>query len=367
LQIKLSKEIAAEIIKTQYRIYAYKKFGTECVGFKNMKHKLEKMQHHLVQKCLFCFLPMFGLFIIGYSISLQQLTELNINIRDEMRLLLQVGTIIMMICFSLFITHEKMGSIYTFFDISAVFIAILFIISFYDDDDAQRWGSFHFWQHIGYVTFMFYMTARFYLSVVSSSGGNLYASQAEVVSTLNVPEKTQVIWTTRSAAQAASYIPIMKEIIGDFQKHWSSLEESMNGKYIQSVKLFITDPDKTQCEKLKAEFDDGTLPDGLEIDFCRADFQQIFQDHCDILTKGDDLFGPRVTSTVCCFCGSPQLGAYIDACLEKMSWMLEISNHKHHVLEFSQENLGHGTPFVKTKLPAKTAAAASTATTEKKV
>ena len=172
------------------------------------------MQHRLLAKCAFCLLPIFGLFIIGYSISLQQLTELNINIRDEMRILLQVGTLIVIICFSLFILHEKMGNVVLFFDISSVFIGILFMVSFYDDEKATRWGSFHFWQHIGHIVFVFYMTGRLYISVVTSSSSNLYASQSEAISTLNVPEKTQLIWTTRSAAQAASYLPILKEIIG---------------------------------------------------------------------------------------------------------------------------------------------------------
>ena len=344
---KLSADMAASIIALQYRIYTYKKLGTESIGFRSMKAKLGRMQHRLLAKCAFCLLPIFGLFIIGYSISLQQLTELNINIRDEMRILLQVGTLIVIICFSLFILHEKMGNVVLFFDVSAVFIGILFMVSFYDDEKAARWGSFHFWQHIGHIAFVFYMTARLYVSVVTSSSSNLYASQSEVVSTLNVPEKTQLIWTTRSAAQAASYLPILKEIIGDFQAHWSSTEQSMNGKFVQSVKLFITDPNRAQCDRLRREFDNETLPDGLEIYFNRADFQTIFQEHCDILTKGDDMFGPRITSTVCCFCGSPQLGAFIDACLEKMSWMLAITNHRHHGLVFSQENLGHGTPFVK--------------------
>jgi len=248
---------------------------------------------------------------------------------------------------------EKTGSFYTFFDLSVVFICILFMVSFYDNDgETSRWAAFAFWQHIGYIAFTFYMTARLYLSVVGSQSENLYESQAEVVSTLNVPEQTHVIWTSRSAAQASSYMPILKQIIGDFQAHWSSTDGHMNGKHIQSVTLYITDPNQAQCDRLKAEFDDGNLPDGLELRFNRCDFQKVIHDHCEILCKGDDMFGPRVTSTVFCFCGSPQLGAYIDACLEKMSWMLELSNNKHHALEFSQENLGHGTPFVKTQPPA---------------
>ena len=344
---KLTEDLAASMIALQYRFYANKKLGTKSVNFSEMKAKLGKMQHQLLLKCGFCLIPIFGLFIIGYSISLQQLTALDINVRDEMRNTLQVGTFIIMICFSLFILHEKLNNVVLFFDVSALFISILFMVSFYDGENAARWGAFHFWQHIGYIVFVFYMTARLYISVVASSSGNLYASQSEVASTLNVPEKTQVIWTTRSAAQAASYLPILKEIIGDFQSHWSSTAESMNGKYVQGVKVFITDPNQAQCDRLRREIGSETLPDGLEFFFNRADFQSIFQEHCDVLIKGDDSYGPRITSTVCCFCGSPQLGAYIDATLEKMSWMLAVSNHRHHVLEFSQENLGHGTPFVK--------------------
>jgi hypothetical protein len=83
------------------------------------------------------------------------------------------------------------------------------------------------------------------------------------------------------------------------------------------------------------------LDSGLILNYKRIDFDDVFKSHFDSLVESDDMFGPRFTSTSIAFCGSPYLGALVDSAREAASWLLELTGHRHHELEFNQENFGH--------------------------
>jgi hypothetical protein len=69
------------------------------------------------------------------------------------------------------------------------------------------WADLSSWALIAYLAGCTYMTFRYYICAVSSSGSGIYARQSQVISALKVPEKMQLLWTTPSAAQAASLLP----------------------------------------------------------------------------------------------------------------------------------------------------------------
>ena len=150
-----------------------------------------------------------------------------------------------------------------------------------------------------------------------------------------------MIWTTRSAAQAGALLPILIQICEEFQSHWNNVDHSMNCRLVQSVHVYVTDTNLEECEKLKAMYEYDASRCGLGLHFGRVDFEKVFENQMDYLLAGDEAFGPRITSTVCAFCGSPTLGSLLDNSIERVNWMLELSNNRHHNFVFNQENLGH--------------------------
>ena len=127
----------------------------------------------------------------------------------------------------------------------------------------------------------------------------------------------------------------------EFQSHWNNVDHSMNCRLVQSVQVYVTDTNLEECEKLKAMYKYDASSCGLGLHFGRVDFEKVLDNQMDYLLAGDEAFGPRITSTVCAFCGSPTLGSLLDNSIERVNWMLELSNNRHHNFVFNQENLGH--------------------------
>jgi len=137
----------------------------------------------------------------------------------------------------------------------------------------------------------------------------------------------EMVWTTRSASQASKILP-------DILAHYNELVAAWgahNAHKVCRVSIYVTDPDLYACTLLDEEFGSS----GIKITYGRLDVASWIQNHTIRMIDCH-----KRSYSLLAFCGSPKLADEIHQFKISNDMITAITGHKHHQMEFVSESYG---------------------------
>jgi len=178
-----------------------------------------------------------------------------------------------------------------------------------------------------YCVFIGYMTARLWSETVRPRHHSFRrAVLKEGVSTL---DRLDLLWTTRSACQAAEILPNIKQVWDGLVSLWG--EE--NARAVCTISVYVTDKDETAVALLKRQIKATSLSGCVQ--FRRPNFHEIVERH-----SLEMISTRRNSYTLLAFCGSPALSRAINETKISNDMVLAVTGNKKHQIEFASESYG---------------------------
>lgn len=211
---------------------------------------------------LLALMPVFGVSLIGITISWN---TVDFQLRNGMVESMCTFTVLFQLLFAFIAIYIWEGSnIFSFLDTA------LSVVSPFAD-----WYWFKMYAEVGllggteilfYSLLIGYMTARLWNKAVQPQHNSWRNTIAE--DGFRALDRMEIIWVTRSAS-------LVSEIMPDINGIWEALVKTWgkeNALKVCRVSVYITDPDKAECEVLKKELRRSDLFQSGSVIFGRPDF-----------------------------------------------------------------------------------------------
>ena len=298
--------------------------GERNMTIKEYKRAAFQTTRSIYGVALLAIFPVFGISLIGFTISWNTLTiPLPVNGMFEF---LQWLTVIFQVIFLMMaVTIWDANSFFAYTDATLSVLA-----PFFD------W--YWFWRPASvmpmtpanittYCLLTAYMTARAW-SVTVKPRSQSWRNFEDGWQTL---ERLDIVWASRSASLVSEIIPDINAMWQDLVNAWG-LE---NAKSVCRFNVFVTDKDETAKQVLRRELAQTILYQNGFIHFGRPDFDKIIEDHSIEMIDSN-----HTSNTLLAYVGSPQLAAMIHECKMFNDMKVAITGNKKHQMDFVSESYG---------------------------
>lgn len=168
----------------------------------------------------------------------------------------------------------------------------------------------------GYIVIRMYQKT---LDAIGHSGPNQTA------------RRLQFVWSVRTAKMARQIFPEIEETYQSLIDEWG-FEDVQN---VLSIRIHITEKNKEEAAKLRAEIRNSTLFKTKQVFFIRPKLDEILEDHQTELIESHDY-----SSTLIAFCGGPQVSGILSEEKTKLELYLAALGYSNHSLDFISESYG---------------------------
>lgn len=351
--VAADKPKAASLISTWYR---YLKLTKKSTGnntteppnatIRYFNRRTAFSNHHTLVSLAYALFPTIGAFTLAFAWSTSTHLEDGTPLQAWAPDTVELTTYFSILGFGMHSLGQSSTSILTYVDFTIFSASIVACVLW---TRAQAWGYFSELEFLAYIGGSVYMLIRFWGAVVLEEGVKFSEKCDLLMGNQHLPEKFELIWSTRSAPQVIAMLPLLNSIMRDFHEQWHKFKtcetEIIKMKLtqsMQSVSVYVTDRDEAACKALQILAIECPF---VKLYFERPNFYGIFADHVTQLAFSDKKFGARITSPTIAFCGSTGLGCFLDNLRRRINWGLQLCNAAHHSVFFEQENFGHsGTP-----------------------
>jgi predicted ferric reductase len=288
-----------------------------------LRRRADKATRSLNGTVLLCLAPVFGVVVLGLTISWNT-TE--VDLKPGMFYALEVMTVLFQAIFafaSLCVWDSTSISNY----VDLVFCLIAPFADWYwfivYEMNGNKLGPE---EVILASVFHGYMTLRLWSRAVSPRHKTWMKHVDVDVSSSNL-NCLEMVWTTRSASQAAKILP-------DILSHYNALVTAWgedNARKVCRVSINVTDPDKNACTLLENEFGSS----GIKITYGRLEISRWIQDHT---LRMIDCH--KRSYSLLAFCGSPKFANEVHQSKIANDMIAAITGHKRHQMEYVSESYG---------------------------
>ena len=277
------------------------------------------------------FLPVFGVALIGFTISWN---TIDIDLPSGWIQFLLVSTCIfqgLYAIIALFVWDANQFFAY----IDAAICLVAPFADWYWHIEYRDHAILSAAQITLYSLLIGYMTGRTWSRTVaprvhrSYRAAGVYGSDA--MTTTTTLERLDVVWVTRSAS-------LVSEIIPDINSIYKILVDAWGYDYARAVcriRIYVTDPDPESLRLLKRELTNTLLYQSGSVRFGRPDIGKMIEKH-----SIDMICSRRSSYSLLAYVGSPELAREIHECKLFNDMKVAITGNRRHQMEFVSESYG---------------------------